>query len=246
MELACKNASVRPLFTNIAEMLFCLFYIYKKSPKKSYDLSNIVYHLRCVLEFPKGAHLPVRSHGTRWIIHKRKARHGAYVHHISTLIEDRSLKLDDRQRFETTLKSVKALKSMATAEWPHVKLLKSKLKELVIRSNILQDFDRILEQCKKHVTDDIHRLELNIKEWLINGQGNSCICRTQTWQECFSASEGIGGHHDATGKLESNDFVEVRTAVDLIVSTFCIPLEAALSQFKMKLKMYLTRGSTSR
>lgn len=45
-------------------------------------------------------------------------------------------------------------------------------------------------------------------------------------QSSFSASEGIGGHHGATGMLESDDFVEVRTAVDLIVSSFRIPLEA--------------------
>ena len=46
------------------------------------------------------------THGTRWIAHKRKAlqrvfdRYGAYIHHLSTLIEDRSLKADDRQRLK--------------------------------------------------------------------------------------------------------------------------------------------------
>ena len=106
LELACKNAFTSSLFTNIVEMLLRLFYIYERSPKKSHELANIVDDLRCVFEFPKGGHLPVRSHGTRWITHKRKAlqrvldRYGAYIHHLSTLTEDRSLKPDDRQRLK--------------------------------------------------------------------------------------------------------------------------------------------------
>ena len=46
---------------------------------------------------------------------------------------------------------------------------------------------------------------------------------TQSWQESFSTSEGVGGDRD--GMLESDDFIEVRTAVDYIISTFRIPLE---------------------
>ena len=106
LELACKNAFSSSLFTNIVEMLLRLFYIYEKSPKKSHELANTVDDLRFVFEFPKGGHLPVRSHGTRWVSHKRRAlqrvldRYGAYIHHLSTLTEDRSLKPDDRQRLK--------------------------------------------------------------------------------------------------------------------------------------------------
>ena len=216
MELACKSAFISPLFTNIAEMLLRLFYIYERSPKKSYELSNIVDDLRCVFEFPKGGHLPVRSHGTRWITHKRKAlqrvldRYGAYIHHLSTLTEDRALKPDDRQRLkgyllkwkqpkmligcamcvealkpvslfslslqkegadivnsiENTLKSIKTLKptsELAPGEWSTVKSLKRRLKDVGDQKEYqgvaLQDFNRTLEQCKKHVMDDIRRLE---------------------------------------------------------------------------------------
>ena len=42
LELACKNAFSSSLFTNIVEMLLRLFYIYEKSPNKSYKLANIV------------------------------------------------------------------------------------------------------------------------------------------------------------------------------------------------------------
>ena len=72
LELACKSAFFSSLFTSIVEMLLRLFYIYEKSPKKSRELANVD-DLRCVFEFPKGGHLPVRSHGTRWVTHKRKA-----------------------------------------------------------------------------------------------------------------------------------------------------------------------------
>ena len=143
-------------------------------------------------------------------------RYGAYVHHLATLIEDRSLKPDDRQHLkgyllkwkqqkmfigcamyvealkpvsllslsqqkgaafvngiESTLNSVKALNSMselAATESSTVNLLKSRLKQVGDQKEYqgvaLQDFDRILQQCKKQVTDDIRRHELKIKERL--------------------------------------------------------------------------------
>ena len=68
--------------------------------------ANIVDDFRCIFEFPKGGHLPIWSHGTRWVTHKRKAlqrvldRYGAYIHHLSTLTEDSSLKSDDRQHLK--------------------------------------------------------------------------------------------------------------------------------------------------
>ena len=143
-------------------------------------------------------------------------RYGAYIHHLSTLIEDRSLKAGDRQRLkgyllkwkepnckmligcamyvealklvfllsltlqkegadnvtsiENTLKSVKALKvlsELASVEWPTVKLVKSRVKDVgdqkEYKGVALQNFDSNLEQCKRHVVDDILRLERKIK-----------------------------------------------------------------------------------
>ena len=61
---------------------------------------------RKFFEFPKGGDLPVRSQGSRWINHKRKAlqrvvdRYGAYLNHLLTLIEDPSVKSDDRARLK--------------------------------------------------------------------------------------------------------------------------------------------------
>lgn len=76
LELACRDAFISSLFSLINEMLLRLYYIYE-SPNVS---------LVDDLSLPKGGHLPVRSHGTRWITHKRKAlqrvldRYGMYVH----------------------------------------------------------------------------------------------------------------------------------------------------------------------
>ena len=243
--------------------------------------------LRCVFEFPKGGHLPVRSHGTRWITHKRKAlqrvldRYGAYIHHLSTLTEDSTLKPDDRQRLkgyllkwkqprmligcamyvealkpvsllslslqkegadivtsiENTLKSVKALKSLselAPVEWPTVKLVKRRLKDVTgdqkeYQGVALQNFDTTLEQCKKHVMADICRLEQKIKErleWSDIQLMRSILVflETQSWQKSFS--EERSGDHDGMLDPDADDFAEVRAAVEYIISIFRIPLEA--------------------
>ena len=228
--------------------------------------------------------IPVRSHGARWITHKGKAlqrvldRYGAYIHHLSALTEDTSLKPCDRQclkgylkkwkqpkmligcamyvealkpasllslslqkegadivnSIENTLKSVKALKSLselAPVEWPTVKLVMRRLKDVGTQKEYqgvaLQNFDCVLEQCKKHVLDDISRLEQKIKERLEWSdiqlmRAILVFLETQSWQKSFS--EGSSGDHD--GMLEPDDFAEVRAAADYIVSFFRIPLEA--------------------
>ena len=73
LELACKDALSSQLFKDIDDMLLWLYYHYSKSPKKSRELSDIVEDLNEVFEFPKCGNLPVRSQGSRWINHKRKA-----------------------------------------------------------------------------------------------------------------------------------------------------------------------------
>ena len=98
LELACKDALTSPLFAEINEMLLRLYYLYKKSLKKSQELSAIVEDLKEVFLFPSGGGLPVRCQGTRWISHKRKAlqrvidRFRAYISHKAALVEDARLK----------------------------------------------------------------------------------------------------------------------------------------------------------
>ena len=99
-----------PCVPNIAEMLLRLYYLYSKSPKKSRELADIVGDLKDVFEFPKGSNIPKRCQGSRWINHKRMAlqrvvdRYGAYITHIAALIEDTSLKSDDRARLKGYVK----------------------------------------------------------------------------------------------------------------------------------------------
>ena len=87
-------------------MLLRLFYLYEKSPRKCCELSDLVTDLKQVFEFPESGNLPVRSCGSRWITHKRRALQGvedcfgAYLSHLAALIEDTSIKSTDRQRLK--------------------------------------------------------------------------------------------------------------------------------------------------
>ena len=47
--------------------------MYKKYPKKSRELESIVSDLKQAFDLAKGGDRPLRSCGTRWITHKRKA-----------------------------------------------------------------------------------------------------------------------------------------------------------------------------
>ena len=104
LELACKDALTSSLFTEISEMLLCLYYLYSKSPKKSKELVAIGDDLKEVFLLPKGGNLPVRSQGTRWISHKHKAlqrvvdRFGAYATHLTALVSDTTIKSTDQAR----------------------------------------------------------------------------------------------------------------------------------------------------
>lgn len=85
-------------------MLLRLYYIYAKSPKKSRELSDIVIDPKEVFQLKEGGDMPVRSQGSRWIAHKRKAlqrlvdRYGAYINHLTTLVADSLVSSTDRAR----------------------------------------------------------------------------------------------------------------------------------------------------
>ena len=106
LELACNDAFSNRLFCDIDEMLLRLYYLYEKSTKKCRDLSDLIYDLKQVYELPEGGNLPVRASGSRWITHKRKAlqrvvdQYGAYLNHLATLTEDKSIKSADRQHLK--------------------------------------------------------------------------------------------------------------------------------------------------
>ena len=62
--------------------------------------------LKEIWDFSKGGDLPVRSEGSCWISQKRKAlqrlvdRYSAYIHHLTTLAKDQSMKSTDRSRLK--------------------------------------------------------------------------------------------------------------------------------------------------
>ena len=130
------------------------------------------------------------------------------------------------------MKALKSLSELAPIEWPTVKLVK-RLKDVDDQKEyqgvVLQNFDSTLEQCKKHVMDDICRLEQKIKErleWSDIQLMRSILVflETQNWQKSFRQSKDSNDDHD--GMLDLDDFAEVRAAVEYIISIFRIPLEA--------------------
>ena len=106
LELASKDGLQSSLFREVEEMLLRLYYLYKKSPKKTRELESIVEELKEVYEFSGSGNKPIRSQGSRWIDHKRRAlqrvtdRYGAFISHLIALSEDASLKSEDRARMK--------------------------------------------------------------------------------------------------------------------------------------------------
>ena len=102
LELASKNGLTSNLFKEVEELLLRLYYLYKKSPKKTRELASIVEDLKEAFDFPGSGNVPIRSQGSRWINHKRRAlqrvtdRYGAYLSHLISLSEDTTLKSEDR------------------------------------------------------------------------------------------------------------------------------------------------------
>ena len=123
LELACKDACSSQLCKDLLQMLL-------KSPKKSRELCDNVEDLREVWELSAGGNLPVRSQGSRWITHKRKAmqrivdRYGPYLNHLSALVEDHSINSSDRARLRGYIHMWKQAKMLIGAAM-YVDLLKA-------------------------------------------------------------------------------------------------------------------------
>ena len=279
LELACKDAFTSSLFSSVQEMLLRLYYLYEKSSKKFSDLACIVEDLKQVFDLPQGGSRPIRSCGTRWITHKRKAlqrvldRYGAYIAHLSTLVEDRSIKPSDRSHLKgyllkwrrpevlvgcalytevlkplsilsltlqsdtadivtsvkNTLKAIKTLKSLAEEDpkqWPTIQLIQSRIREVdgqEYQGFQLENFDSCLDKCKPQVIADLQRIQEKLKtrlEW--NGlnllRAILAFLDTQSWLK----------RNDPSSEDPECDvgMIEIRAALDLIVSTFRAPLES--------------------
>ncbi|CAB3993296.1 zinc finger 862-like [Paramuricea clavata] len=110
LELAIKDALRGTFFDSIDEMLLRLYYVYEKSPKKCIELESLCADLKECLEFDEDGIRPVRASGTRWVSHKVKAmkrvlsKYGAYIAHLTSLSEDKSVKAADRAKLKGYLK----------------------------------------------------------------------------------------------------------------------------------------------
>ena len=87
-------------------MLLRFYSLYSKSPKKLRELTDLISDLKEVFEFPEGGNAPICSEGSRWISHKRQAlqriieRYGAYISHLTSLVEDSSISNTDKTRLK--------------------------------------------------------------------------------------------------------------------------------------------------
>ena len=75
LELALKDAFLsKNYFTTVDELLFRIYYLYEKSPKKCHELNQVVAELKQCLEpgdLPaEGGNRPLRACGTRFVAHK--------------------------------------------------------------------------------------------------------------------------------------------------------------------------------
>lgn len=170
LELACKDSFTSNLFTSISDMLLQLFYLYSKSPKKLRELSDVVSDLGDVFEFSKGGDAPVRSHGSRWISHKRQAlqrivdRYGAYITHLTALHCDSSVKASDKARLKGYL-----------AKWQEAKILIGSamyvdcLKAPSLLSKALQGEKADIVMCLKNILNSkrvlTHLVHTNPLQW---------------------------------------------------------------------------------
>jgi hypothetical protein len=110
LELVLKDTLRQTFFVQVDEMLLRAYYLYEKAPKKCVELDEVVSALRECLEptdLPmEGGNRPLRACGTRFITHKIVAlgrfidRLGAYLCHLSSLVEDSSVRAVDRQKLK--------------------------------------------------------------------------------------------------------------------------------------------------
>ena len=107
LELSLKDALANTFFSMIDDMLMCVYYLYEKSPKKCVELAEVVDELRQCLEdgdMPNRGNRPLRASGTHFVAHKMAALgrlidwYGAYLAHLTALIEDPRVKSVDREK----------------------------------------------------------------------------------------------------------------------------------------------------
>ena len=97
LELAQKDTLSKTFFTTVDDLLFRIYYLYEKSPKKCHELNEVVAELKQCLEpghLPaEGGNRPLRACGTRFVAHKVAAleriieRFGAYISHLSRYLQ---------------------------------------------------------------------------------------------------------------------------------------------------------------
>ena len=122
LELALKDSLKDTLFSAIDEMLLCVYYLYHNSPRKCREFVEVVQELRmCLEELDSESYLggnrPLRACGTQFVCNKVTALNriiqcfGAYLAHLTTLVEDPNTKSAEKAKFKGYLMSIQSRKS---------------------------------------------------------------------------------------------------------------------------------------
>ena len=135
----------------------------------------------------------------------------------------------DSSDIVTSMKAVKTLKSLAEEDpkqWPTIQLIQSRIREVdgqEYQGVQLENFDSCLDKCKPQATADLQRIQEKLKtrlEWndLNILRAILAFLDTQSWLK----------RNDPSSEDTECDvgMIEIRAALDRIVSTFRAPLES--------------------
>ena len=104
LELALSDALKDTMFKDIDEMLWRIYYLYQKAPKKLRQLRDLHETFKSTMDYLEGGCKPKKASGTRWIAHKLNAmkmildKWGLYIVHLEHLSQDKSIKAKDRSK----------------------------------------------------------------------------------------------------------------------------------------------------
>ena len=93
-------------FNDVDELILRIYYIYKCSPKKLWQLKELAEIYCESFEFVEGGYQPKKASGTRWRAHKTHAldiiinKYGLLMQHLESLSEDKSYQLKERATFK--------------------------------------------------------------------------------------------------------------------------------------------------
>ena len=118
LELGVQDALKGTYFDKVDKLLLHNYYLYKQSPKKLRELSDIHDLVKESIEFDTLGIKPVKASGNCWIVHKVGAlrklldKYSIYIIHLQSLCTDKSYLEKERSKFKGCLKQLQSIKML--------------------------------------------------------------------------------------------------------------------------------------